>query len=185
MRPLFLSLLLTLFLYSCGNFKKLEVYEIRTAYLEYNRIQAINFGGEIEARVIAIMNDGSEVDITRNRKLNLISDDIIRSGNFKEFKIIKHPKSFTENTANIEIIIKDKESVFQITDSIRINFKGDLIIDANGINGFDGVNQKNSRTPILFRDGKHGEDGTDGGDGKNAEIYTSKFGLKMILLIFI
>jgi hypothetical protein len=160
---------------SCASTTKLEVSEIRTAYIEYNPITAINFGNEIEARVMVLMNDGTEIDVTNSRKLNLVSEDIVRSTSLsKKFKIIKHPTSFEDNTANIQITVTDKEEVFQITDSVRMNFKGDLNIDAQGANGFDGESQNNRSDRLLLRDGKHGENGTNGSDGQNSDVYESK-----------
>jgi len=177
MKYLFLSLSL-LILSSCGSFKRLEVNEIRTAYIEYNPIEPINFGSTIEAKVMVIMNDGSELDVTNNRKLTLISEDIVRNGLTKSFKIVKHPTSFSENTANVNITITDKELIFQATDSIRMNFKGDLTIDAKGNNGIDGVSQKNRGSRLLLRDGRHGANGTHGTNGQSAERYVSNIWLE-------
>lgn len=177
MKFVFLSLILV-FLSSCGSFKKLDISEIRTAYIEYNPIKAINFGSNIEAKVMVIMNDGAEIDVTNNRKLHLVSKDVIRNGSSKEFKIVKHPTLFSDNAANVSIKITDKEQVFQTTDSIRINFKGNMIIDAKGANGQNGITQKNRWSRVLLREGKHGENGTDGTDGQNADSYISNIWLE-------
>ncbi len=178
MRLILLSTLLFIVLSSCGSTTKLEVSEIRTAYVEYNPVSAINFGNEIEAKIMVLMNDGTEIDVTNNRKLNIVSEDIIRNGISKKFKIIKHPTSFSDNTANVHITITDKEDVFQITDSIRMNFKGELVINAQGIDGFDGESQNNRSSRILLRDGKHGSSGSNGTDGENTDIYIANIWLE-------
>ncbi|MGB0915460.1 MAG: hypothetical protein ACPGVI_05270 [Crocinitomicaceae bacterium] len=166
---IFFILLIT----SCGSVKKLEVNEIRTVYVEYNPVEAVNFGSEIEAKIIAMMHDGSEIDITNNRKLTITSEDIIKNGLTKKFKIVKRPTSFNDNTANIHLTIRDKEDTYQRTDSIRMNFKGDLYIDARGEDGFPGESQKNKSSRLLLRDGKHGDHGTHATNGQNADEYVS------------
>ena len=178
MRLFVFAILLSGLFSSCGSTTKLEVSEIRTAYLEYNPVVAINFGNEIEAKVIVMMNDGTEIDVTNNRKLNIVSDDIVRSGISKKYKIVKHPTSFNDNTANVQITITDKEQVFQVTDSIRMNFKGDLVIDAQGTDGFDGEDQNNRSDRLLLRDGKHGDNGSHGTNGQNADNYIANIWLE-------
>ena len=155
MKLILLSFII-LALFSCGSFKKLEINEIRLAYIEYNPIEGINFGSIIDAKIMVIMNDGKEINITNNRKLNINSNDIIPI-NSKQFKIIKHPKLFNDNTACLDIKIKDKDYLFETKDSIKINFKGDLNINANGLDGDNGINQKHRNSPLIFRDGSNGE----------------------------
>lgn len=155
---------------ACGTTKKLQVENIKTVYLEHNSVLPIQFGGTIEGRIIALLKDGEEVDVTNNRNLTLQSNDIEQQFG-KKFKIIKHPVTFNDNSVVVNYSITEKELVTSFVDSIKLNLRGDLLIDASALNGEDGIDQKNRSTPLIFRDGNDGDHGTPGTVGKDAGNY--------------
>lgn len=163
----------TLFLIaSCGSVKKLEVDNIKTVYLEHNSVLPLQFGGTIEGRIIALLKDGEEIDVTNNRNLTFQSNDLQQHFG-KKFKIVKHPVSFDDNKILAQYTITEKEVASTFIDSIKLNLRGDLMVDAKATNGVDGIDQKNRNTAYVFRDGNDGEHGTVGTNGQNAGDYTA------------
>jgi len=167
----FLLFFITIAIFSaCGSTKKLELSNIKTVYLERNPIEPTQFGGTIEGKIIARLQDGEEIDVTNNRNFTLISNDLEKQLG-KKYKIVKHPTSFNDNIAFAQYIITEKEETATYTDSIRLNLRGDLKVDAQGQNGTSGIDQKNRSTPLVFRDGNDGDHGTPGTNGQNAGDY--------------
>jgi len=167
----FTILFLTITLISaCGSVKKLEVANIKTVYLEHNSVLPLQFGGTIEGRIVALLKDGEEIDVTNNRNLAFLSNDLQQQFG-KKFKIVKHPKSFDDNIVLAQYTITEKEVVTTFMDSIKLNLRGDLKVDAKGLDGADGIDQKNRNTAYVFRDGNAGEHGTPGTVGLNAGDY--------------
>ena len=159
-----------IFMTSCGTTKKLEVAKIKTVYLEYNSVLPLQFGGIIEGRIVALLNDGEEIDVTNNRNLTLQSNDIEKQFG-KKFKIVKHPTSFNDNKVLAQYTITEKTETISFTDTLRLNLRGDLKVDAKAPNGTDGIDQKNKNTAFVFRDGGDGEHGTSGTSGQDAGDY--------------
>lgn len=155
---------------SCGSTKKLEISNIRTVYLERNPIEPTQFGGTIEGKILAQLKDGEEVDITNNRNLTFNSIDLEKQLG-KKYKVVKHPTSFNDNIAFAQYTISEKDATATYSDSIRLNLRGDLKVDAKAINGVDGINQKNRSTPLVWRDGNDGDHGTPGTNGQDAGDY--------------
>ena len=177
MKTLFSFACVALLLASCGNVKKLKVGEIRSLHFEYSPGAEINFGSTVEARIMAIMHNGDERDITNHRKLDFISTGIHKSG--KNFTITHHPSNFDEDFVTIRMSVSDKEETFEARDTVRMNFLGGLTIDGSGDWGQDGEDQKDRGDRILLRDGKEGYDGTNGQPGfggGNYEVYLWKEG---------
>ena len=157
---------------ACGSTKKLEISNIKTVYLERNPVEPTQFGGTIEGKIIAQLKDGEEVDVTNNRNLSFISNDLEKQLG-KKYKIVKHPVSFDDNIAFAQYGITEKDETVFYTDSIRLNLRGDLKVDAKALNGTDGIDQRNKSTPLFFRDGNNGEHGTQGTTGQDAGDYTA------------
>lgn len=155
---------------ACGTTKKLEVSSIKTVYLERNPIEPIQFGGTIEGEITAILKDGEEINVTNNRNLTFVSSDLDKQFG-KKYKIVKRPTSFNDNTVVAQYTISEKEETVTFIDSIKLNLRGDLKIDAKGLNGTDGIDQKNRNTAFVFRDGNAGEHGTVGTNGQDAGNY--------------
>ena len=169
MRKLYAIILLGLLLSSCGSTKKIDVATIRTIYLEHNPVLPLNYGGKFEGKIKAITTDGEEIDLTNNRHLTVTSNDVVQFG--KNFNIVKHPSSFDDPYIRLSYTYANKEDVIAFSDSIQLNFRGDLRVDGSGKDGENGENQKDRSSPIVFRDGKHGEHGTDGEHGGSAGDY--------------
>lgn len=173
-RAIPILLVVVLLFSSCGGLKRLEVSEVSTVFFEYNHADNINFGTEIEAKVLAIMLDGKEIDITNNKKLSFVSQDIGRSGIGKKFTLIKRPVSFSDNYAAMTLTVSDDEETLTILDTVHLNFRGNLTINARGQSGNKGVDQQNSGTKIFFRGGRDGEHGTRGENGTSANDYVAQ-----------
>ncbi len=155
---------------ACGLTKKIEISSIKTVYLERNPVEPIQFGGTIEGKVIAQLKDGEEVDITNNRNLTFLSSDLEKQLG-KKYKIVKHPNSFSDNIAIANYTISEKEESVTYIDTIRLNLRGDLKVDAKAPRGTDGIDQKNRSTPLVFRNGNDGDHGTPGTNGQDAGDY--------------
>ena len=162
--------LIALVVTSCGSVKKLELAKIKAVYLEHNSVLPLQFGGTIEGRIIALLKDGEEIDVSNNRNLAFQSNDLEQQFG-KKFKIVKHPNSFNDNIAVAQYSISEKENTVTFADTLRLNLRGDVKIDAKGLRGVDGIDQKNRNTAIVFRDGNNGEHGTEGTAGQNAGNY--------------
>ena len=61
----------------------------------------------------------------------------------KKFKIVKHPTSFDDNKVVAQYTITEKTETISFTDTLRLNLRGDLKVDAKAPNGTDGIDQKN------------------------------------------
>lgn len=153
---------------SCGSSKKFSVAEIKSIYLEYNQVADLNFGKEFQATVFAVMIDGREVDVSKNKKFSFFSEDIKRLTN-STYLITKKPSSFDDEVANVRLTLTDKEETFSSNQSIKMNFKGVLNIFANGKDGEKGLGRKNRKGRLVLRDGKNGYNGGNGANGTNAD----------------
>lgn len=177
MKFIYLFILTGFILSACGSAKKLKVAQIRTINFEYSPGAEINFGSTLEGRIMAIMNNGNELDITNHRKLDFSSSDVVKSG--KSFTIVRHPESFNEDRVTVHLVVSDKDESFEKTDTIHMNFFGGLSISAYGARGVDGDDQKDRGSRIILRDGKIGDNGligTNGGSAGNFEAYLWKEG---------
>ena len=177
MKFVYLSILSALLFSACGSSKNLKVAQIRTINFEYSPGAEINFGSTLEAHIMAIMNNGDEIDITNHRKLDFSSSDVTKSG--KSFTIVRHPENFSEDKVTVHLVVSDKDESYEKTDTIRMNFFGGLSIVANGARGTDGDDQKDRGSRIILRDGKIGDNGlngTTGGSAGNFEAYLWKEG---------
>ena len=184
MKKLILILSVGLILAACGGVAKLEVSEINSVFIEYNPADNINFGSEIDARILARLSSGKEVDITNNRKLAFVSTDIQQRGNSKRVVLIKHPNSFSDEYATAKFTLTDKDETYQASDSIHINFRGNLNILAGGLHGNSGEDQKSRGSTIVFRDGKDGENGTFGQAGSSSSNFVAQIWMEE-LMVFI
>ncbi len=168
MKILFTFACLALLVASCGN-TKLKVEQISSVHLEYSPATDLNFGSSFEGRILAMMHNGDELDITTHRKLDFISADVSKSG--KKFTIVKLPSNFDDNAVAVAFSVSDKDETFQAQDSIIMNFRGGLSIYGTGSWGADGEDQKDRGSRILLRDGKPGDDGTNGQPGSSGGSY--------------
>ena len=50
----------------------------------------------------------------------------------KKFKIVKHPTSFDDNKVVAQYTITEKTETISFTDTLRLNLRGDLKVDASG-----------------------------------------------------
>ena len=168
MKNVFLYLILTLIVTSCGSSKKFKVAEVKSIYMEYNQAADLNFGSEFQAKIFAVMMDGREVDVSKNKKLAFFSNDIKRLTN-STYLVTKKPASFSDEVANVKLTLSDKEETFSNDQAIKMNFKGILTVLAKGEDGVDGANKKNRKGRLFIRDGKNGYDGGNGTNGTNAD----------------
>ena len=114
---LLLALPLLVFSAACSNLKKINVAEVDTLFFDHNPSAPNNFGSEISGEVIARMRSGKEIDITKNNKLEIESNDLTQRdySNFngsQTFVITKKPTNFNDNFAIIKLTLTDKEGRF-------------------------------------------------------------------------
>jgi len=171
MKNIFSILLLSVFLFSCGTAKKLNVATISSIYIEYNAEQNLNFGNEFEGEIIARLIDGNEVKVTHNKKVKFSTTDFVRGSKKNRFIISKSPHSFSDDSLFVTFTYTNKDEVFTSSQSIKLNFKGPLFIDKKGGNGTNGRKGKDRNTPLVYRDGNNGENGTNGTNGSSASDY--------------
>lgn len=169
-RILFLGLCSTL-LYSCGNSKKIEIANIERLYIDYNESQGINYGSTFGATIIATMNSGEEIDVTRHKRLQISSSQISVASK-TQMTIVGHPSTFEDEVIVTTLTMSDKEDSFSSTDSIALNYRGPITINAQGMDGMDGQDGRNGGTPLIGRNGRHGDHGLNGANGESGGAYT-------------
>jgi len=167
-----LSALGILILISCGNSNKLHIPNIAQIKVDYNHSQNINYGSTFAGNVVAIMHDGSEMDITNHRKLD-INSAILDFNSKGSITVIGHPLSFNDATAICNFKIEDKNESFTDKDSLRLNYRGPILVTANGVDGEDGEDQGTRGQRLIGRDGKDGEPGGFGLSGGNGDSFTA------------
>lgn len=122
------------------------------------------------------MNNGEEINITENRNLTVLGEDVIQVED-NNFKIQKHPID-NSNQVNIQIKLTGKEDQVKIVkQAIQLNFNGPLLINAAGKNGSNGAAGKDKNDAVVFRDGSdgaRGENGENGMNGDNLSIHVWK-----------
>ncbi len=154
-------------LFSCKNFKNIDIDDISRINIEYNTNQPLNYGSKFNGKIVMKMKDRTERDITHHNQL-LLNENIIEVNNLKdELEINERPLKFNDSIVNFTYKFKcKKDMVYTQKDSIYLNFYGPLTVDYSGSNGRHGANGKNSNTPTLFQDGKTGEVGSNGENGQ-------------------
>lgn len=163
-----ISFALFFVLLGCKNSKNIAIEDIKRITFEYDLNQAINYTGKINAKVIAKLNDRSEVDITHHHDL-LIDPTLLKiTANKDEMVILKKANDFDDSVLVVPLEFRcKKDETYRQTDSIRINFLGLLNLDFSGSNGAKGTKGNNPTNPVIFKDGKNGGDGMKGEDGRD------------------
>lgn len=142
-------------LQSCGSSNYIDVENIKRIEVELAENQAINYGVPIPSKVTAHMNDFTQVDITHNRNLNMLT-------------ILGRPASFSDSVVRFSIQVSGrKDAVYNQSDSLILNFKGPLNLNFSGANGLSGSSGSDANNPIIFSNGKSGSNGANGLNGNN------------------
>ena len=169
----FSILFVIIFTTSCGNLKTIKTSQIHSMYFEYSPNQNINVGSTINGEVIIETYDGKLHSVEGRNRFSIISSDLKQVNNSNDFIITKRPQFFSDDLCKMTLYFSDKKDTYSSKDSIRLNYMGPLNVLLGGTNGGNGVDQKNRRTPLLFRDGKNGADGTHGINGESARDFTA------------
>lgn len=167
---IFILLISCVLLSACSIFKTVRVVKVEKIdriYLDFNPSQNINFGQPIIGGVIAQMHNGKEIDLTNHKNLqfNSLHLEQLNDG----FRAIGYPTSFNEKYFHVNAIFKTatSEEYRELTDSIPINYRGDISIVAEGQRGQNGIDGADGKQNIFSRHGEHGNHGQDGGFGQD------------------
>lgn len=164
-----LIILLIFILGACGTSSKIDLTNIVNVKLEYSALANINNGSQLPVRIMAVMSDGSEKDISNNKIVTVTSNRAVYDEDAKILNISMDSPNFSSPEIVVNMLLTQKEEELSYTETIQLNYNGDLLLDFSGKDGANGEDGGDKGSRLVFRDGKDGEHGENGVNGGNGE----------------
>lgn len=166
-----------LLLLSCHNARKIKVENIEKLVLDYDSYTPNNYNTTFPGKVCAQMKT-TEYTCLKNNSNFSSSSNVDFNINREKITVIGAPLKFNQSKVPVVLIYEDnKENHVEYNDTLYINFKAPISINAAFADGQNGQKGKDGNQSLLFRDGQEGDPGTSGqhgNPGPQVDVYVWK-----------
>lgn len=164
-------------LYSCHNTRKIKVDNIESLVLDYDSYYPNNYNATFPGKVCAQMKT-TEYTCLKNNANFSSSSNVDFNINREKITLVGSPLKFNQSKVPVVLIYEDnKENRVEYNDTLYVNFKASITINAAFADGQNGQKGKDGNQSIAFRDGQEGDPGTSGqhgNPGPQMEVYVWK-----------
>lgn len=165
------SFLIFFLVSGCAVLTGIDVSDIKHLEMEIPDDQAINHGRVITVNYYAITTKNKRKRL--NAKSGIKVDcPAIEQVMWNRLRIIERPEQFANQTYDVTLSIQGESKTIKEKVPLKLNYKGNLIINAEGGFGKKGFDGDSGGQTLFGRDGTQGRTGNVGEDGENGDHYT-------------